>query len=617
MAKYWWIVFFLCFLCMNFAKATIVEETGSLEGFVLGEAPTCAYDNFVSHISEGIAREGYNYYGPEFLDPQTTDFGDFFVIEDGETGDSILSVWEQIFTFCSQEYWNSADALLSLHDSLFRYELVHLTDVLSEYYMLRERLDSSFFDDNVDSIATDDVTGSFQNGWGLFVFRVNAPRDRIIVQMPHPNDDFISNSVGFRLFTQLGARLLMINGAGREVAWDSGHGQYDNSKSLSDPTRNKRTVFQVCHEVAFEALHAGPEFPCLTFQMHSYDSDAHLLLRDIQMSVFRDDSKPNLPVRDRADYQDLIHFLGEYPVSDMPIFPGLNVRIDAYLGLYSNPPYAYYGTEPPVTLMSTQDLSGWGGNHQALVSHENHDIYVDPETFVHIELDEFPDSLDERMDWDEFLPGLMPATMTTFEKTLAFYGPLINATDSAITYNEMHPDTIAPDSSTIVVAGQVGPSSVALRWSPQAKDRNFESYWIYYDTMDVSMSSPSVSRAQNPELWDFELLETTIEGLDESLVAAYRFTIAGRDIFGRSAQLTTPIAVSQVDILQLTIAIINSNSIRLKWQSLPEDSLYSIYRASDAAGPFRFVQVTDTTQAGIDIEEEAKCFFQVRRILAE
>ena len=611
-----WILLFLCLICTNFASATIIEETGSLEGFVLGEAPTCAYDNFVSHISEGIADEGYNDYGPEFLDPQTNGFGSYTVLEEGETGDSILSAWQQIFTFCMQEDWNSVDTSLSSYDALFCYELVHLLDDTSEYYMLRERLDSSFFDDNVDTTATDDVTGSFQNGWGLFVFRVNAPRDRIIVQMPHPNDDFLSDPVGLRLFTQLGARLMMIAGAGREVVW-SEHPPYNNGKSLSDPTRNERTVFHVCHQVAFAALHASPEFPCLTFQMHSYDTDAHETLRDIQMSVFRDDDKPNLPVRDRAENQDVIHFLGEYPVSGSPIFPGLDVRIDAYLGLYSNPPCAYYGTEPPITLMSTQDLSGWSGNKQALFCHDNHDIYVDPETFVHIELDEFPDSLDERMNWSEFLPGSMPATMTTYEQTLAFYGPLIDAIDSAIAYNEIHPDTMAPDSSTIILAGQVGYRSVALRWSPQAKDRNFESYWIYYDIGEVTMSSPSVSRAQNSELWDFELLETTIDDLDEELIESYMFSIAGKDIFGRSAPLTTPKGVSYIDEIALTIAVINADSIRLKWQSLSEDSVYTVYKATEPTGPFEFIGYTDTMEMIVDIEGEAKCFFQVRRILAE
>lgn len=608
------VIFLFCLMPLIFANAEIVEEVGSLEGFVLGECPNCAYDNFVSHISEGIAREGYNHYGPEFLDPQTTGFGNYTIIEEGEFGDSILFVWEQIFGYCVTEDWVNAEALLALHDSLFNYELVHFIDGAAEYYLVRERLDSSFFDDNVDSIAVDDVVGSFQNGWGLYVFRVDAARDRIIVQMPHPNDDFLSVPVGLRFYTELDARLLMIAGAGREVAWDTTNPPYNNSKSLSDPSRNERTVFQVCHEVCFNAFHNSPSYPSVTFQVHSYDTDAHASLKDIQMSVFRYDDKPNLPVRDRAEHKDLVHFMGEYPVTGLAIFPDLDVRVDAYLGLYSNPPYAYYDTEPPITLMSTQDLSGWGGNKQAQVCHQNHDIYVDPENFIHIELDEFPDSLEPRMDWEGFLPKPMPATMTTFEKTLAYYGPLITATDSALTYNEMHPDTFHPDSTCIVTVLQTGPESVSLFWNPQAKDRNFETYWIFYDTTDITYSSPSISKNENSELWDFEVTETTIEGLDENLLPSYRFSIAGEDIFGQIAPLSTPAEIIQ-EALELTIGLVNTDSIRLFWKRLPGDLFYSVYTSTDAMGPFELLTITDAIEVTIPIDDEPKVFFQVRRIL--
>lgn len=538
----WWIV--PAMMCtVQLSMAAIVEEVGSLEGFVLGDCPGCAYDNFVSHISEAIANEGVNDYGPEFLDPQTDGFGSYFNIEEGDIGDSILSAWNQIFTCCLTEDWTGADALLSLWSSSFRYDLVHLMDGEVEYYLVRERLDSSYFDDNVDSIQTDDVIGSFHNGWGLYVFRVGALRDKTIVQMPHPEDDFVSLPVGLRLFTQLEARVLMIAGAGREVCWDSSHGPYDNSKSLSDPTRNERSVFQACHEVAFAALDGGPTSSSLTIQVHSYDSQRYGYLPDIQMSAFRDDGTPNLPVRDRAEHKDLVHFLGEYPVNELPEFPGVSIRIDTYLGLYSTPAYAYYDSDPPISLMSTQELCGYSGNRQALVCHDEHDTHVDPENFIHFEMDEFPDVLDEDMTWAEWLPGLMPATMETFTNVLAYYGPLIASIDSTVTHNETHPDSFPPDTSWMITATLVGPGRVALMWSPQATDRNFESYWIYYDTADVSMNSPAVSRAEIPDLWDFELLETTVEGLDETLVLHYRFSIAGKDIYGHSAPLTLPVGL--------------------------------------------------------------------------
>jgi hypothetical protein len=542
MFKKWWVLFLVLGMATT-SSATIIQESGSLEGFVLGHCPGCAYDNFVSHISEAIAREGANDYGPDFLDPQTTGFGSFTLIPNGSSGDSVLSIWRQVFDDCAAEDWGAADTLMSYNSTVFRYDLVHLQDGEIEYYMVRERLDSSYFDDNVDSIATDDVTGSFHNGWGLYVFRINAPRNKVIIQMPHPEDDFVALPVGLRLYTTLGARVLMIAGAGREVAWDSTHPPYDNSKSLSDPTRNSRTVFQKCHEAVFAALDGGPLSPSLTIQVHSYDSHNYGYLPDIQMSAFRDEWAPNLPVRDRAEHKDFVHFMNEYPISNNPAFPGLQVRVDSYYGLYCNPAYAYYNANPPISLMNSIELCGYNGNNQATTCHANHDLYVDPENFVHFEMDEFPDAADEEMDWHQFLPGSMPATMETFVNVLAYYGPLIAAIDSTIAYNEAHPDAEPPDTSWMITANQVGPRSVALTWNPKATDRNFESYWIYYDTANVSVNSPSVSREDIPDLWNFELLETTLRNLNETLLPHYHFAIAGKDIYGHSAPLTAPVGL--------------------------------------------------------------------------
>jgi hypothetical protein len=523
------------------STAAIVEETGSLEGFVLGDCPGCAYDNFVSHISEGIANPGVNDYGPEFLDPQTNGFGSYVNIGTGAASDSILAVWHQVFARCLVGNWTGADSLLSLWSSTFRYNLVHLTDGEVEYYLVRERLDSSYFDDNVDSIATDDVIGSFHNGWGLYVFRVNASRSKTIIQMPHPEDDYVALPVGLRLFTRLQARVLMIAGAGREVCWDSTHGPFDNTKSLSDPTRNERSVFQVCHEEAFATLDGGPTSSSLTFQVHSYDAQRYGYIPDIQMSAFRDDARPNLPIRDRAEHKDIVHYLGAYPVHGLPEFPGDSIRIDTYLGLYCNPAYAYYNSNPPIPLSSSMELCGYSGNCQALVCHNDHDQYVDPENFIHIEMDEFPDVIDEHMTWAEWLPGLMPATMTTFSKVLAYFGALIAGIDSALMYNEMNPDISAPVESYITNLNQTAPRSVQVEWSPYAVDRNFDTYRIYYDTTEVSTSSPSISRTQNQELWDFEITETTITNLQESLMSRYRFCIASEDIYGHSTPLSPPV----------------------------------------------------------------------------
>ena len=62
----------------------IIYETGSLTEFIGGTCSSCSYDNFISHVSEGIAQEGYNIYTSDTLDVQTNGFGDYNIISNDE-----------------------------------------------------------------------------------------------------------------------------------------------------------------------------------------------------------------------------------------------------------------------------------------------------------------------------------------------------------------------------------------------------------------------------------------------------------------------------------------------------------------------------------------------------
>ena len=61
-------------------RADIVYEFGNLIEFFGGTAPEIAYNNWVSHVTEGIASDGYNDYGSDWLDVQTNGFGNHFTI---------------------------------------------------------------------------------------------------------------------------------------------------------------------------------------------------------------------------------------------------------------------------------------------------------------------------------------------------------------------------------------------------------------------------------------------------------------------------------------------------------------------------------------------------------
>ena len=58
------LLFILFVLTFVISSQALIVETGSLRDFLYGEDSSLEYDNFVSHIAEGIASPNYNYYAP-------------------------------------------------------------------------------------------------------------------------------------------------------------------------------------------------------------------------------------------------------------------------------------------------------------------------------------------------------------------------------------------------------------------------------------------------------------------------------------------------------------------------------------------------------------------------
>ena len=71
----------LCSMALLYSDVTY--ESGVLSGFVGGQSPGTSYENWVSHVTEGIASEGFNDYGPDWLDIQTNGFGSYRKLEEG------------------------------------------------------------------------------------------------------------------------------------------------------------------------------------------------------------------------------------------------------------------------------------------------------------------------------------------------------------------------------------------------------------------------------------------------------------------------------------------------------------------------------------------------------
>ena len=408
---------------MNFtpAVAAAVNETDAFAEFFMGDAPNCGYDNWVSHISEGIADPGYNDYGPVELDRQTEGFGNFQLIPDDTGGDSLLNNWRQVFDAFLQGDALAVQSLLTGARLGDIYEIVSLADGADDYLILREKLNSIYYDDNGTGDSGDDVTGAFDYGWGLYVINLDALRPQIVIEVPHPCDDYTASAIGLDAFRTTGAGLLFVTGAGREVEWTEA-APYYNSKSLSDPTRNSRHPFQVAHEAAVDAIQDE-----LVIQIHSYDTDAHLNSYQTEVST-ADDYYPNQPVMDVNSYFDLISLTPETPVpaNTIGIENHAAVRVDQYYAVYYGGGYSWQDTYP---ISNYIEQPGYSGNVQMLYSHIGHDAQNGLENWLHLEHDEFPNVITENI-LSFYNAGLIVPTYANFANVVDYFNPLYTAIDA-------------------------------------------------------------------------------------------------------------------------------------------------------------------------------------------
>ena len=154
--------------------------------FFGGTAPNSSYDNWVSHVTEGITNEGYNDYGPTWMDRQSNDFGHYTMLSDYSP---TLDYWEMIFSRFLLGDTTAVDSMLQDSLESFFYELVIFQDTAQNivFHILREELDSSFVDINSPNTELDNVTGGFRNSWGMYIMNPTA-NSCLLYTSPSPRD---------------------------------------------------------------------------------------------------------------------------------------------------------------------------------------------------------------------------------------------------------------------------------------------------------------------------------------------------------------------------------------------------------------------------------------------
>ncbi len=475
-------------MCLLYSDVTY--ESGVLSEFVGGQSPGTSYENWVSHVTEGIASEGFNDYGPDWLDIQTNGFGSYRKLEEGSP---TLVYWETIFTQFIAGDTTTVDSLLQDSIESFFYELVIFEDttVNKTFHILREQLDTSFVDLNQPDNDADDVIGSFRNSWGLYIINPAALREQIMIQVPHPCDDFIAPYIALDIYQQTDGFGFMINGAGREVEW-SEVGEYSNSKSHSDPSRYAPTVFQTFQEVVTQPLIGlNPHWP-LVFAIHSFDNASHAPRKSVIIAAGAQNSFTTKPIRDITDdHFDIINFTEEFPISQNQFNNPDPLHVTDYYEVFYDDQCVYdNGAEQfPMTLAT--ELKGPSVGIQMLDLQSQVSGWSVYEPWVHVELDEKPMIFDSTGITDDtvYTNGLYPTGIQNFSMIREYYQPFIEALDLYLTHWETVPDQTSPDSIAFIMAYNVDNSDqVYLNWSP-VYDTNFKSFQIQADTDTLTDNS--------------------------------------------------------------------------------------------------------------------------------
>ncbi|MDZ4182603.1 MAG: fibronectin type III domain-containing protein, partial [Candidatus Cloacimonadaceae bacterium] len=555
------IISMACFMLAQLPA--IIVETASLKNFLFGSEPACAYDNWLSHVAEGIAIPNYNLYAP--YDRQTNGFGDYRIANASD-----LQYWNNMLDLFMAGDYDGAQAILTNAASPFQIVQFNDTDSGRTYYMIREIPNMTYYDDNGTNDPYDDEIGAFYYGWGLYIYNPAATRP-IIVTVPHPNDDFPTPPISYEAFQTWNARYMMINGAGREVKWTN-IGTYTNTKSLSDPTRVPAHPFNYAYNKFADEIRATFGKREFSVQVHSYDWNRHVGMVDTQISAGYQKLCPNLPIRDLSRMKnDLINQGSHLMIPANTI----GVHRDVYLNDYYSVNYEIHDftfddgvNQYPVN--NVISLPAYSLNQQMLYTLSGWNDYDAYDPFFHIELDELPNAYVQNTINYHWFYGFNEATQkwdysNLFTNFNNYYRRWVDDLDSIMDDMFDLNDGFSPLQPTNLTVLNQSMNYITLSWN-RSDDYDFDTYEVLYATEPIGLGNFQIFDRSSASFLASQACESiSVTGLNNA--NQYYFRIRGKDKNGnyseQSNQVTTipaPANITSYNAYGMDAAV------RLFWQ---------------------------------------------------
>lgn len=462
----------------------VLEETESLKNFLFGEAPNSTYDNWISHVAEGLAAPGYNIYAP--WDRQTNGFGSYQLPSDND-----LTLWQEIINLFLAEQLDSAQSEIDAAGYPYQVVIFHDTDSDRTFHLLRELPNFDHFDDNGTSDPDDDEYGAFDYGWGLYIHYPASPYPHITTA-PHANDDFISVALAHKAFIEHESKFILLSGAGREVLWTN-VGSYNNSKSLSDPTRTEAHPYNVAYQKFCDQIRSSFNQHEFSLQIHSFDwGTIHAGFPDVQISGGYYANSPDLPIRDfSADKIDIVNFSSEYIHPANKVGMHDPVHLNDYYGFHcSQYDFVFSNSDTTFAVNTNTDLWGFSTNRQIVYTTSGMNQYDNFERFFHVEVDELPNVYPQTIEnyywfhgWDPVLQKWKMAER--FDKALVYYSPFIQALKEVLPFVYQMDDNLAPEPPTQLQIVTQTADQLKLTWQP-GNCFDMYSYQILYSQFPIS-----------------------------------------------------------------------------------------------------------------------------------
>jgi hypothetical protein len=322
--------------------------------------------------------------------------------------------------------------------------------------------------------------GSFDYGWGLYIYDPSASRPMMITA-PHPCDDYPSPVISIEALLAWDARFLLVAGAGREVAYFPPY--HSNNQSISDPSRFADHPFNVTYQHAATQLRGLTGRTEFSVQLHTYDWNKYPNKAPVMLSAGNGRLHPTLPVRDhRRAPNDLIHNT-PWQVMEANSF-GTHDAVDVsqYYSIYRASAYEIYYEQDGISAFIPQntDLPGASENCQMLFT-QQFNLYDSYSPFLHIEMDELPRCFDQSGDQRDLFYGYSEEMgwplATRYTRFLGFYWPVIEALDLCLDELLMMNDGNAPSNPENFRISGVSASAYVLTWQ-RSYDYDFDTYEI-------------------------------------------------------------------------------------------------------------------------------------------